>query len=598
MRQLLRNKTFWMLALICVATLLPFIGLFDYHTKGEPRESIVAMTMLTDDNWILPRNSYGEIAYKPPFFHWCIAVVSALWGEVTEVTSRLPSAVALILMTLGGFAFYARRKGNTTALVAALVAYTSFELHRAGANCRVDMVLTACIVGATYGLYGWYERGMRGIPWTAILLMGLGTLTKGPIGSVLPCLTTGVFLLLRGVSFWRAFFSLAAFGLLSLSLYAAWFCAAWQNGGQELLDLIYEENIGRMTGTMTYKAHAFPWTFNVVTLVAGYVPWTLLLIIALFFADYRGTWHRMTSWASADDAATGRIRRMWRRLTAAVRGMDSVDLFAWVNVIIIFVFYCIPESKRSVYLMPMYPFIGYLAARWILTAADRRPQILRIFGGTLAVLTSLLFVAFVAVELHLIPESIFGTGRHAGQNIAMLHALEDIGGLMSWLMVLVPTVAGVCWWRWRKATGALLAGRLIILIMALYIALDGVYTPTVLNSKSVKDIAAEIDRRAPASEGRLYEFMELSLKVKGDPLHFFELNFYLGDRIGSFYYERPAEGFLLIPHDDAAYRLPMFEKEGYAFELCYQAPKRGIEMYRFSRKQTEKNKTDGDENRI
>ena len=96
MKTLTSNKAFWLLLVICVVTILPFLGLSEYHTKGEPREAIVSYSMLDSGNWILPRNNGGEMAYKPPFFHWSIAAVSAVvnGGQVTEMTSRLPSAIA------------------------------------------------------------------------------------------------------------------------------------------------------------------------------------------------------------------------------------------------------------------------------------------------------------------------------------------------------------------------------------------------------------------------------------------------------------------------------------------------------------------------
>ena len=183
-----RKKTLWLLIAICVLTVIPFLGIYEYNTKGEPRESIVSYTMIETGNWILPRNSVGEMAYKPPFFHWCVAAVSKVYGEVNEFTSRVPSAVAYIVMTVAVFLFYRRRRDTRTALVTALVAFTSWELHRQGFNCRVDMVLTAFTVGAMLLLYRWYERGMRGVPLWAILLMSLGTLTKGPVGSLIPCI--------------------------------------------------------------------------------------------------------------------------------------------------------------------------------------------------------------------------------------------------------------------------------------------------------------------------------------------------------------------------------------------------------------------------
>lgn len=251
MNRLSPRRGFWLLLIVACVALLPFLGLADFHTKGEPREAVVAYSMLESDDWVLPRNNGGDIPYKPPFFHWTIAAASAATGgAVSEFTSRLPSAVALIAMTLMLYVFLVRRKGVTVALLASLVSLTAFELHRAGANCRVDMMLTALTVGALLLLYRWWERGLKGVPWLAILLMSCATLTKGPVGSLIPCLAAGVFLLLRGVNFFKAFLLLAAWGVMSFVLPLCWYYAAWLHQGQEFLDLVMEENFGRMTNTI------------------------------------------------------------------------------------------------------------------------------------------------------------------------------------------------------------------------------------------------------------------------------------------------------------------------------------------------------------
>ena len=145
MTELVKNKTFWMLLAACCLSVLLFLD-FDYNTKGEPRESLVSYSMLHSGNWILPRNSVGEIAYKPPMLHWCIAAVSAVAGEVTEQTSRIPSALAFIALTLVTYLFFRRRCDEKTAILTALLTFTGYELHRMGYNCRVDMLLTFFIV--------------------------------------------------------------------------------------------------------------------------------------------------------------------------------------------------------------------------------------------------------------------------------------------------------------------------------------------------------------------------------------------------------------------------------------------------------------------
>ena len=151
------NKAFTIVCVIAVMLTVPFLGLTDFYSKGEPREAVVAYTMVEHGNWILPINNGGDIPYKPPFFHWCIALFSLLQGHVSEFTSRLPSALALVAMSVGGFVFFAKRKNANMALLATLLSLTAFEVHRAGINCRVDMVNTAFMVGALFLMFTWWE---------------------------------------------------------------------------------------------------------------------------------------------------------------------------------------------------------------------------------------------------------------------------------------------------------------------------------------------------------------------------------------------------------------------------------------------------------
>ncbi|MGR4839136.1 MULTISPECIES: ArnT family glycosyltransferase [unclassified Bacteroides] len=563
------------LLLISVVTIIPFLGLSEYHTKGEPREAIVSLSMIESGNWISPRNNGGELAYKPPFFHWSVAVLSLLnGGEVTEMISRMPSAIALISMVFFGFLFFAKRSGIGMALLAAFISLTNFELHRAGMNCRVDMVLTALTVGALYAFYRWYEKGLHGIPWLAVFLMSLGTLTKGPVGSLIPCLVMGVFLLLRSIPFLRAFLWMVACGTLSLLLPLCWYIAAYMQGGEEFLALVMEENFGRMTNTMSYESCVNPWYYNFITLIAGYVPWTLLLVLSLFTL----AWHKCR--------ISLKPVQWWKWTAEKIRMMKPVNLFAATSIVVIFLFYCFPQSKRSVYLMPIYPFIAYFIARYIFLLAEKRSWLIKTYGGTLAVVALLLFVCFLIIKLGLIPDTIFH-GRHADKNIQMLHALQDVGGL-SWILIVTPASLAVAWWMYsRHSVGNKTLSLLVALIVGIYLSLDGAYQPAVLNVKSVKGIAAEIDQVAPQEKGTLYEFISEGVFAMGDPLHFFEVNFYLHNRICNFYKERPTEGFLLIRVDDVEKFFPQFEEEGYRFEKLYRSSKKVVgqiaEVYRFTR---------------
>ena len=51
-----RKKAFWFIALLSVLVIVPFLGETIFYSKGEPREAIVAFSILESGNWILPLN--------------------------------------------------------------------------------------------------------------------------------------------------------------------------------------------------------------------------------------------------------------------------------------------------------------------------------------------------------------------------------------------------------------------------------------------------------------------------------------------------------------------------------------------------------------
>lgn len=525
------NRYFWLLALICCVTLFPFLGETLFNTRGEPREAVVALSMLQDGNWILPINNGVDMAYKPPFFHWIVAGISTVVGGVSEYTSRMPSALALSFMVLAGYAFYARRRGVEVALLMALITLSNFEVHRAGVACRVDMVLTLMMVLSLYQLYRWTERGLHGLPLWGVLCLSGAFLSKGPVGLVLPCLVVGVYSLLRGFPFWSTFGRFVLVALLSCLLPALWYMAAYEQGGQRFLDLVYEENVLRLMGKMSYESHVNPWPYNVMTIVAGFVPYTLLVLFSLFALRYP-----KLQWQP---------RRWWTKLTEHIRTVDGVRLFTFLSFAIIFVFYCIPKSKRSVYLLPVYPFLAYYLAEYLLWLKAHHRRVLAVFGWTLVGAALLLTLTFAVVRMGWVPDSLFG-GRHAEQNLAMLHALSDTPlSVLEWIGCLIPLASVWVFCKVRRSARGLLYGAVAV-VFSIFVSLDAVYQPLVLNTKSDKPQAEYIARVMPA--GKVYSFRKDV--VVGNALHPFTINFYLGDRVVPFSAFMPRAGYLLMGEGD------------------------------------------------
>lgn len=522
----------WVLAILCIISLFLFIGEAFFNTRGEPREAVVALSMLQEKNWILPVNNGVELAFKPPLFHWMIAAISFVTGAVTEYTSRMPSALALAVMVLAGYGFYARRRGAEVAFLMGLITLTNFEVHRAGTNCRVDMLLSALMVLALYLLYEWGEKRLKGIPWLGILCLSGAFLTKGPVGMLLPCLVVAVFLWIRGMNFWRIFFSFFGIVLLSCVLPMCWYVAAYQQGGDRFLQLVLEENVLRLLGKMSYESHVNPLYYNFVTVISGYVPYTLLILVSLFFLKYKRIQSRPREW--------------WTCFRTYIRNMDDARLFSLLSIVIVFVFYCIPKSKRSVYLLPVYPFIAYFLAEYMIYLVRNHRRVIVAFGNLMCGLSVLLFLVFVAVRCGIVPDSIF-SGKHAAENVAFMHALEQVPIGWKWIVLLLPLLAVVLFFIIKgKERNTFLLYGMVGIVFTIFFALDGFYQPTVLNVKSDKLIAEQIKKIVP--QGQIYSY-RTDVYV-ANRTHPFTINFYLGDRIVPFDVFLPDAGFLVVGQSD------------------------------------------------
>lgn len=544
-----QQRTLAALTLVALLTLVPFLGLTDFNTKGEPREAAVAATMLETGNWILPATDGGEFAYKPPMFHWAVASASLLTGgHVTELSARLPSALATVLTALAIFLFY-RRRGEQTAFVAALAFLTCFEVHRSAVNCRVDMVLTFFMVAATMLLHRWTERGLRGVPFAAIAAMGCGVLTKGPVAIVLPCMVGGLWALLRlerGRWTWSqvgaVFLKYALVAVAAMVLPCLWYWAAWKQGGDNFLYLVYEENVLRFLGKMPYHSHEHGLFYYFPILLAGLVPYTLLALMAAVGR------RRMKVEGAARQPLRTLPARWWG-------GMSATDRFSLVAVAVVFAFYCIPSSKRGVYLLPLYPFAAWFVARLVEWTELHKPRTLRAFGHVVAALLCVAVAALVAVQAGWIPESLFA-GKHGADTLGMLRALQSPpGGEAAYGgAVAVAVVAYYALHRHLSAAKA----YVLYCIVTLFLLLDALLQPAILNCKSDKAVAAEVAE--VTGQAPTFQYVD-------DPdgmLHLFTLDFYLGGRLHPIYThagserfatgrtQLPARGFVVTGERDAA----------------------------------------------
>ena len=514
--------------ILAVLLTLPWLGLGHFYTRGEPREALVAVAMMEQGNYILPVFQ-GEFAFKPPMLHWLVSLFSLPQGFVSEYTARMPSAVALIAMIFAFYAFYSRRVNSAKALIASLIVMTCFEVHRAAMTCRVDMVLMAFTVGAVMALSKWMENGYRRWPVVASLLASGAILTKGPVGAILPCFALVVYMLIRRERWQRVVVAALKFVVLSAIVPIFWYVAAYMQGGDRFLQLVLEENFGRFLGKMSYESHENGIFYNVEMLLAGFVPYTLLAVFGLFAVKWR-----KPEWS----------KRYFVGLWARFRSIDNTRMFAIVAAVCVFVFYCIPKSKRGVYLLPMYPFAALLLADYVVYLYKEKRRVLKVFFVTVASLAVIYSIGLIA--LNVADLGFLGDSRSARRMAVQLAELQRMHLNAYYIgIALLPLVVAAISWLLLRRSKFVVYGSMAVWA-AMTVTLDALLNPAIKNSVPDFQFAQSVKVYQP--DGRVYFYRPADTGAET----VYTVAFYLDDR--SMTYSEgmslPDRGYIMVREDN------------------------------------------------
>jgi hypothetical protein len=172
-----------------------------------------------------------------------------------------------------------------------------------------------------------------------------------------------------------------------------WYVLGYLERGDAFVDKIRYENFERFTSSMADEPHKHTSFYLIGMFVLGILPWPLCFIAAATPRRIRN-WlaHRITKQNLRPNLRLESLRSWWE-------GQGSLYQFSLIVTLGILLFFCIPSSKRSVYLLPAYPFAALLLERELRRIAHERVWIFRwlervitVFLGAIAIAAVVLFV--------------------------------------------------------------------------------------------------------------------------------------------------------------------------------------------------------------
>ena len=318
----------------------------------EAESAIIARAYATGQARLINQLDGKEDLDKPPLYYWVIAGFS-FFAPNWEMAARLPSLLSLAIFVLLFFAISASmgRTGPFFFLWSVMFLFCPKILWM-GQIARMDMLFSAtCFLGLFFFMKGAGLLNVENDDEGSTIIEGrylaglfisaaASVMMKGPLGAILIFVPIILFILTekRFVLLKRAF--LSPYFLLFLALCLPWYAYVTVKTDFRFFHrFILEENLSRFTSLLPgggfKEFNHSPSTRYLVYFLTGFFPWSLM---ALF-------------WIPA-------FFRKWKALRPVTR-------FFLLDFAFVFIFFSMAVSKRSDYILPLYPAAAFLGAEYV-----------------------------------------------------------------------------------------------------------------------------------------------------------------------------------------------------------------------------------------
>jgi 4-amino-4-deoxy-L-arabinose transferase-like glycosyltransferase len=269
------------LLLLSLVTFFLGLGRQAITDSDEAFYAEAAREMVEGQDWLTPHFNYEERWQKPILYYWVTAAAFA-GADTTEFMARMGSAlsgVGLVLLTWNAARrMFADELGAWLAGAIAATCYGYFAMARASLpDLPLAFFITATIWAALRATSP--VEPVR-LAWAALagLAAGLGFLTKGPLGVIIPAIVL--------LPIWwreRSRVIISASGAaVACVLFAIsglpWYVAMWAAHGTAYLQSFFvADNLERFA-TTRYNGVRGVW-YYVPILIGGLLPWTMFAVV-------------------------------------------------------------------------------------------------------------------------------------------------------------------------------------------------------------------------------------------------------------------------------------------------------------------------------
>jgi 4-amino-4-deoxy-L-arabinose transferase-like glycosyltransferase len=335
---------------------------------ADASHALVSREMLQRGDYVVMFLDGVRYLQKAPIHYWMVALDYKIFGQ-TEFATRLPTALAMIGLTLMAFEFARRFFGDHAGFYAGVVTATSVGMFMFTRIMIPEAIYALEFTAIFYLFLRAWNKDTGALParlyyWAIAVLTACAVLTRGLIGVLFPLGTIlGFILLTRGWNRWRELHLLSS-SLIFLVIAVPWHVIAELRAPGFLWSYFINEHVNRALGTRwppDYEATPLPiwWAAH----LAWFFPWSVFLPLVIKLFPRPKTW--------------------WREMSREAQARFL--LFVWFGVVFGF-FSLVVGSRMEYYAFGGWPAVTILIGLGLARAEEERNRWLPRLQAMLALL--------------------------------------------------------------------------------------------------------------------------------------------------------------------------------------------------------------------
>jgi len=360
---------------ITIAFFLTLCGVLYLSGNGsvslfDPDDAFYAATakeMLIHKSFLTPLLFDQPQFEKPPLYYWCLMATFKALGT-SAWSARLVNVLFAILGVILTYLFLRRFSDERTARFGGVILATTIWWVGLARVVLTDMMFAVLIMAGLYAAYCWHATRERKWLTAFGVATALATLTKGPLGLLLPAIAVTVHLAVARDGRSIRQFLIGRWWLVYLVLSLPWYLYAWVTNGKLLLgEFFIHDHWDRLWQAEHPEFNV--WYFYPAVIGLFFLPWTAFL-----------------PFLSRPDRQSRPLFRF---------------MVIWFLTIVLA--FAVAQSKLATYVSPAYPALAVLVALGVSRSTPDRWKQLLCAGLLIATAMALASAALIGPERVALP---------------------------------------------------------------------------------------------------------------------------------------------------------------------------------------------------